>query len=92
MDRVAALRLPAIYDFPEMAEEGGFAAYGPRLSQLFLEIMPQQVVKIFHGVNVADIPIEQPSTFELVVNLKTAKAMGVTVPESLLARADKIIE
>ena len=81
MDRVAAQRLPTIYDFPEMAEEGGFAAYGPRLSQLFLEIMPQQVVKIFHGVKVADIPIEQPSKFELVINLKTAKAMGVRLPE-----------
>jgi putative tryptophan/tyrosine transport system substrate-binding protein len=92
MDRVAALRLPTIYDFPEMAEDGGFAAYGPRLSQLFLEIMPQQIVKIFHGVKVADIPIEQPSTFELVINLKTAKAMGVTVPEAFLARADKVIE
>ena len=92
MDRVAALRLPTIYDFPEMAEEGGFAAYGPRLSQLFLEIMPQQVVKLFHGVKVADIPVEQPAKFELVINLKTAKAIGVTVPEELLARADKVIE
>jgi len=92
MDHVAALRLPTIYDFPEIAEEGGFAAYGPRLSQLFLEIMPQQIVKIFHGVKVADIPIEQPTKFELVINLKTAKALALTIPESLLVRADEVIE
>ncbi len=92
MDRVAALRLPTIYDFPEMAEEGGFVAYGPRLSHLFLEVMPRQIVKLFSGVKVADIPIEQPTKFELVINLKTAKALGLTVPEALLVRADKVIE
>jgi putative ABC transport system substrate-binding protein len=92
MDRVAALRLPAIYDFPETAEEGGFAAYGPSLNQLFLEVMPQQIIKLFRDIKVADIPIEQPTKFELVINLKTAKAMGVTVPEALLVRADKVIE
>jgi putative tryptophan/tyrosine transport system substrate-binding protein len=92
MDRVAALRLPAIYEWPETAEESGFAAYGPRLSQLFVEVMTQQLVKLFHGIKVADIPVEQPTKFELVINLKTANAMGVTVPESLLARADKVIE
>jgi putative ABC transport system substrate-binding protein len=92
MDHVAALRLPAIYDFPEIADEGGFAAYGPPLSQLFLEIMPQQIVKLFQGIKVADIPIEQPTKFELVINLKTANALGITVPPTLLARADKVIE
>jgi len=92
MDRVAALRLPAIYEWPETAEEGGFAAYGPRLSQLFVEVMTQQLIKLFRGIKVADIPVEQPAKFELVINLKTAKAMGVTVPEALLVRADKVIE
>ena len=92
MDRVAALRLPAIYEWPETAEEGGFAAYGPRLSQLFSEVMTQQLVKLFRGTKVADIPVEQPTKFELVINLKTAKALGVTVPATLLARADKVIE
>jgi putative tryptophan/tyrosine transport system substrate-binding protein len=92
MDRVAALRLPAIYEWPETAEESGFAAYGPRLSQLFVDVMTQQLVKLFHGIKVADIPVEQPTKFELVINLKIAKAMGVTVPESLSARADKVIE
>ena len=92
MERAAAARLPTIYEFPETAEEGGFAAYGPRTSQLFAEIMPRQIVKLFRGAKIADIPVEQPTKFELVINLKTAKAMGVTVPEALLARADKVIE
>jgi putative ABC transport system substrate-binding protein len=92
MDRVAAAHLPTIYEWPETAEEGGFAAYGPRVGQLFAEIMPRQIVKIFRGTKVADIPVEQPTKFELVINLKTANAMGVTVPPTLLARADKVIE
>ena len=92
MERVAALRIPAMFLFPEEAEEGGFAAYGPRLRQLFAEIMLQQIVQLFRGTKVADIPVEQATKFELVINLKTAKAMGVTVPEALLARADKVIE
>jgi putative ABC transport system substrate-binding protein len=90
--RVAALRLPAIYQFPEEADEGGFVAYGPSLVQIFREQVTEQVVKLLHGVKPADIPIEQPTKFELVINLKTANAMGVTVPPALLARADKVIE
>ena len=92
MDRTVAARLPTIFMFPEEAEQGGFAAYGPRPAQLYSEIMPQQVVKLFRGTKVADIPVEQPTKFELVINLKTAEAMGVTVPEALLVRADKVIE
>ena len=92
MERVAAAHLPTIYEWAEMAEEGGFAAYGPRAVQLYAETMPQQIVKLFRGTKIADIPVEQATKFELVINLKTAKAMGVTVPESLLVRADKVIE
>jgi len=92
MDHTADLRLPTIYEFPEMAEEGGFAAYGPRLSQLFVEVIPQQIIKLFKGAKVADVPVQQPTKFELVINLKTAKAMGVTVTPALLLRADKLIE
>jgi putative ABC transport system substrate-binding protein len=91
IERTAAARLPTIYDVPETAEEGGFAAYGPRLSGL-VGIRTRQVVKLFQGSKVADIPVEQPTRFELVINLKTARAMGVTVPEALLVRADKVIE
>jgi putative tryptophan/tyrosine transport system substrate-binding protein len=61
MERATAAHLPTIYEFPESAEEGGFAGYGPRVSQVFAEILPQQVVKLFRGSKVADIPVEQPN-------------------------------
>lgn len=91
--RAAALRLPAIYQWPETAEyEGGLAAYGPRIVQLFRNEVPRQLVKLLKGAKPADMPIEQPTTFELVINLKTARALGLTVPQSILAQADKVIE
>jgi putative tryptophan/tyrosine transport system substrate-binding protein len=92
MDRAAALRLPAIYQWSEMAEEGGFAAYGPNLIEVFREPYGRQLLQLLRGVKVADIPVEQPTKFELVINLKTANAIGVTVPATLVARADKVIE
>ncbi len=92
MDRVADLHLPAIYQWPETAEEGGFAAYGPRFTQLFRELLARQLVALLRGTKIADIPVEQPTKFELVINLKTAKALGLTIPESFLLRADKLIE
>jgi putative ABC transport system substrate-binding protein len=72
MERAAAAHLPTIYEWPEMAEEGGFAAYGPRAGQLYSETIPQQIIKLFRGIKVADIPVEHPTKFELVINLKTA--------------------
>jgi putative tryptophan/tyrosine transport system substrate-binding protein len=89
MERAATLRLPAMYEWPNMVEEGGFVAYGARLTQLF---RARQCVKLLRGVQPADIPVEQATKFELVVNLKTAKALRLTVPESLLVRADEVIE
>jgi putative ABC transport system substrate-binding protein len=89
--RMAAARLPAIYQWPEMAEEGGLIAYGPRFVTLYRQ-QALQVVKVLKGTKPADIPIEQPTKFELVVNLKTAKALGLEVPAMLLARADEVIE
>jgi putative tryptophan/tyrosine transport system substrate-binding protein len=91
MEHAAAAHLPTIYDIPETAEEGGFAGYGPRLSALN-QITARQAVQLLRGIKFADIPVQQATNFELVINLKTAKAMGVTVPEALLARADKVIE
>ena len=75
-----------------MCKEGGFIAYGGRLVQIFRDLVAQQLVKLLRGVKPADIPIEQPTKFELVINLKTANAIGVTVPATLVARADKVIE
>ena len=92
MDRISALRLPAMYQWPELAEEGGFAAYGPRLSEVLREIQAGQLVKLFRGTKVGDIPVEQPTKFELVINLKTSSALGVAVPATLLARADQVID
>jgi len=90
--QVATLRLPAMYEWPNMAEEGGLVAYGALLTQLFRDIFARQCVKLLRGVKPADIPVEQPTKFELVINLKTANALGLTVPPTLLARADKVIE
>jgi putative ABC transport system substrate-binding protein len=92
MDRVAALRLPTMYQWPEIAEEGGFVSYGPRLLDLFGNVLPRQLAQLFRGTKIADVPVEQPTKFELVINLKTANALGITVPATLVARADKVIE
>ena len=92
MDRVAALRLPAIYEWPEIAEEGGLAAYGPRVVQVYRELMAPQLVKLLRGAKPADLPVLQPTKFDLVINIKTAKALGLTIPKSFLLRADKVIE
>jgi putative ABC transport system substrate-binding protein len=90
-ERVTALRLPAIYQWPETAEEGGLVAYGPRFTQVY-RLQARLLVKVLRGARPADLPVEQPTTFELVVNLKTAKAIGHDVPAGLLLRADKVIE
>ena len=91
-ERVAALRLPAIYQWPEMAEEGGLLGYGPRIFDIFRDLISRQLVKVLGGAKPADIPIEQPTRFELVVNLKAAQAIGHEVPAGLVLRADKVIE
>jgi putative tryptophan/tyrosine transport system substrate-binding protein len=87
----AALRLPAIYQWVESAEEGGLVAYGPRIHQLYRQ-MARQLAKVLRGAKPGDLPVEQPTKFELVINLKTAKALGITIPPTVIARADEIIE
>ena len=92
VQRVAALRLPAIYQWPETAKTGGLIAYGPSWVQIYRELLAPQLVKLLRGAKPADLPVVQPTKFELVINLKTAKALGLTMPETFLLCADKVIE
>ncbi len=84
-------RLPAIYPDRVYADAGGLVSYGPSLTDLFRRAA-SYVDKILKGAKPAELPIEQPMAFELVINLKTAKALGLTIPPSVLVRADKLIE
>ena len=87
----ARYRLPLIGSTRDWADAGGLMAYGPNLLDRWRRAA-SYVDKILKGANAADIPVEQPTTFELVLNLKTAKALGLTIPPSLLLRADQVIE
>ena len=91
LQRAATLRLPTILQAPEGAEDGSLVAYGPRFLQLYREIMARQLVMLLRGAKPADVPVEQPTKFELVVNLKTAKGLGLEIPASLILRADEVI-
>jgi putative tryptophan/tyrosine transport system substrate-binding protein len=84
-------RLPAVYPWREGADAGGFMAYGPNVADLYRRAATY-VDKILRGAKPGDLPIEQPTKFELVINMRTAKALGLTIPRSLLLRADQMIE
>jgi putative tryptophan/tyrosine transport system substrate-binding protein len=90
-ERTAALGLPAMYQWPLQAREGGLVAYGPSLDETRRQQL-RLLVKLLRGTKPADLSVEQPTTFQLVVNLKTARALGLTIPKSFLARADELIE
>ena len=91
VDFAARNRLPAMYAFREATHAGGIISYSTALPDLFRHV-GSYVDKILKGAKPADLPIEQPTKFELVINLKTAKALGLTIPPSLLLRADQVIE
>jgi putative ABC transport system substrate-binding protein len=91
IDRAAEYRLPAIYQWKEHTEAGGLMSYGPSLPAMF-EQAATIVVKILKGAKPSDMPVEQPTKFELAINLKTAKSLGLTVPQKLLFTADEVIE
>jgi putative ABC transport system substrate-binding protein len=84
-------RLPTVFGLREYVEAGGLMSYGPNTPDLFRRAA-DFVDKILRGANPADLPVEQPTKFELIFNLTTAKALGLTIPESFLLRADEVIE
>ena len=84
-------RLPTMFEAREFVDDGGLISYGPNITDVSRRAATF-VVKVLNGAKPADLPIEQPTRFQLVINLKTAKALGLTMPPSVLARADEVIE
>jgi putative ABC transport system substrate-binding protein len=87
----AKSRLPSMFGWKEYVEAGGLMSYGPNLEVLWKQRIPVYVDKILKGAKPADLPVEQPTKFELVINLKSAKQIGLTIPPNMLARADRVI-
>jgi putative ABC transport system substrate-binding protein len=88
---LSSRRIPAISQFRSYPDGGGLMSYGPDLSHLYRRVS-SQVSRVLRGTRPADLPIERPTKFELVINVRAAKALGVRVPDSLLATADEVIE
>jgi putative ABC transport system substrate-binding protein len=91
IELAAKHRMPTIMAFPEFAEEGGLIAYGPNVPGMFRQA-GDVMVKVLRGTRPAEIPIERPVRFELIVNRKSAASLGLTVPHALLVRADRVVE
>ena len=91
VDIAVELRLPAIYETREFVESGGLISYGPSLLTIHRRAAIY-IDKILKGAKPADLPVEQPTVFEMMINMKTARALGIKIPNSILVRADKVIE
>ncbi|HWD57543.1 MAG TPA: ABC transporter substrate-binding protein [Stellaceae bacterium] len=91
-ERTAALRLPAIYQWPENADEGGLIGYGPSITRIYAEQISRLAVKLMQGAKPGDLPVELPDKFDMAINQKVAKALDLAVPSLLLAQADEVIE
>lgn len=87
----AEIKIPALYQYSEWADAGGFVSYGPSVMSMVRKAA-QYVARIFNGESPADVPVEQPTTFELVLNLKTAKSLALSIPDSILLRADRLVQ
>ena len=91
VDLAAKYRLPGIFQSREFAEAGGLLSYAPSFADIYRRLATY-VDKILKGANPAELPVEQPTKFELVINLKTAKALGLAIPQALLRQADELIQ
>jgi putative ABC transport system substrate-binding protein len=90
-ERAARARLPTIYAGTANAHQGGLVAYGPTALELAGQVA-RQIDRIFRGANPGDLPVEQPSRYQLAINLTTARSLGLVIPKALLLQADQVIE